>query len=436
MKVGNQGIVLAAVLGLCGIAPCRLPRCSGSDAPSVRLRALPVLYCESSRGGREVRVKLTAWNRATDGPIQRTANSEPFEEVARRAQEALEADRFPEAVRLYERATKLRPDWPEGWWHLGTLLFDAGRFAEARDAFAHFVSVERRQPGPGFGMLGLSQFQLKQYHKALAALEQGQKVGLGTDPAFVHKVLLHDGILNTLLGKPEVALQRLNLVANLTAAAHPEAPTDSVFQDIELLDAFGTAALRIPKLPSDVTSAQMPVVRRAGRAQAFIALQDRVAAEAEFKQLLALYPSEPGVHYMYGVFLLKEHPPLAVDEFRREIEVSPSHDAARIQLALEFLRTADYEQGLKYAREAVALAPGNFVAHVACGRLWLALGKTDPALQELRTAVKLAPGSPEAHFALSRALAEAGQDQEAARERAEFERLKALADAADRQRRN
>src|SRR5580658_5551190 len=293
MKVGNQGIVLAAVLGLCGIAPCRLPRCSGSDAPSVRLRALPVLYCESSRGGREVRVKLTAWNRATDGPIQRTANSEPFEEVARRAQEALEADRFPEAVRLYERATKLRPDWPEGWWHLGTLLFDAGRLAEARDAFAHFVSVERRQPGPGFGMLGLSQFQLKQYHKALAALEQGQKVGLGTDPAFVHKVLLHDGILNTLLGKPEVALQRLNLVANLTAAAHPEAPTDSVFQDIELLDAFGTAALRIPKLPSDVTSAQMPVVRRAGRAQAFIALQDRVAAEAEFKQLLALYPSEP-----------------------------------------------------------------------------------------------------------------------------------------------
>src|SRR5207249_11307991 len=91
----------------------------------------------------------------------------------------------------------------------------------------------------------------------------------------------------------------------------------------------------------------------------------------------ALSPSEPGVHYMYGVYLLKEHPPLAINEFRREIEVSPSHDAARIQLALEFLRTGEYEQGLKYAREAVGLAPGNFVAHVACGRLWLELGKTD-----------------------------------------------------------
>jgi predicted Zn-dependent protease len=78
------------------------------------------------------------------------------------------------------------------------------------------------------------------------------------------------------------------------------------------------------------------------------------------------------------------------------------------------------------------MAPENFVAHVACGRLWLAVGKTDPALQELRRAVKLAPGSPDAHFALSQALSEAGLDEQAARERAEFERLKSLADAADR----
>ncbi len=135
---------------------------------------------------------------------------------------------------------------------------------------------------------------------------------------------------------------------------------------------------------------------------------------------------------MYGVFLLKEHPSLAVDAFLREIEVSPSDPAPQVQLALEFLRTAEYRQGLDHAREAVALGPQNFVAHVACGRLWLELGKTAPALRELRTAVKLAPGSPDAHFALSRALSEAGQAREAAHERAEFERLEALFNAADK----
>ena len=343
----------------------------------------------------------------------------------------MEADQVPEAIRLYTRATTLKPNWSEGWWHLGTLFFDAGRFNDAREAFAHFVSVEHKQPGPGFAMLGLVEFQLKDYPKALAALEHGKQLGLGTDQAFINSVLFYDGILNNLLGQPEIALQRLTLAANEIAAAHPEAPKDAVFADHKLLDAFGVAALRIPKLPSDLGEAQVPVVRQAGRAQAFIALQDYVAAEPEFKQMLALYPNEPGVHYMYGVYLLKENPSLAVDEFRREIEISPNHAVARIQLALEFLRTADYDQSMKYIKEAVELAPQNFVAHVAYGRLWLALGKTDRAVQELRTAVKLAPGSPHAHLALSRALYKAGLKQEAAREQATFDKLKALSDETD-----
>jgi tetratricopeptide (TPR) repeat protein len=352
-------------------------------------------------------------------------NTEPFEHLVARAETAMEANRFSEAIRLYSRATMLRPSWSEGWWHLGTLLFDSRRFNEARDAFAQFVSVERAQPGPGFAMLGLSEFQLKQYTKALPGLERGIKLGLGTNPDFIHTVLYNDGILSSRLGQPEIALQRLTLLANEIAAAHPNTPKEAVLADVELLDAFGVAALRVPKLPSDISSEKAPLVREIGHAQALIALQDRVAAGAQLKRVLALYPSEPGVHYVYGVFLLREDPALAVDEFRSEIEISPSHYAARIQLALEFLRTAEYEQGLKYANEAVALAPGNFVAHVACGRIWLALGKTDRALQQLRMAVKLAPGSPDAHFALSRGLSQAGRNSEAARERAEFERLNA-----------
>jgi len=453
MKVGNQKIVLALIFAFCRIAPYSTPLFLDAGDPSLtadtnlpfgdapadsdflRVGAPSVIiarpHCEASGCHGEIRKSLAVRNQTTGNKQAQDANPESFEKLAERAQAAMDSERVPEAIRLYDRATKLRPDWPEGWWHLGTLLFDAGRFTEARDAFAHFASIERKQPGPGFAMLGLSEFQLKHYTRALPALERGRKLGLGTNPDFVRSVLFHDGILNALLGKPEIALQRLTLAANQIAAAHPEAPKDPVLVDLKLLEAFGIAALRIPKLPSGLATLQIPVVRLAGRAQALIALQDRVAAETEFKQLLAHYPSESGVHYMYGVFLLKEHPPLANDEFRREIEVSPSHDAARIQLALEFLRTAEYEQGLKYAREAVALAPENFVAHVACGRLWVALGKTDRALQELRTAVKLAPGSPDAHFALYQALSEAGRNGEAARERAEFERLKALTDTAE-----
>src|SRR5712691_316205 len=272
MKVGNQKIALALIFAFCRIAPYRPPFFLDAGDPN---------------------------KQAQD------ANPESFEKLAERAQAAMDSERAPEAIRLYDRATKLRPDWPDGWWHLGTLLFDAGRFREARDAFARFASIERNQPGPGFAMLGLSEFQLKHYARALPALERGRKLGLGANPEFMRSVLFHAGILNALLGKPEIALQRLTLAANQIAAAHSEAPKDTVLADLKLLDAFGIAALRITKLPSELAALQIPVVRLAGRAQALIALQDRVAAETEFNQLLALYHSEPGVHYPYGMFLLQ-----------------------------------------------------------------------------------------------------------------------------------
>jgi len=402
---GHDGVRYRIVLLSCGIALCLAASAYGSAAQGQQ-------------------------------PSHRPQPSESFDDLASRAQVAMESDRVPEAISLYQGATKLRPGWTEGWWHLGTLLFDSGHFLEARNAFAHFVTLERQQPGPGFGMLGLSEFHLKHYRAALDALERGIRLGLGNNADFVRAALYHDGILNTLLGKPDIALLRLTPAANRIASAHPEAPKDVVLADTELLDAFGIAALRIAKLPSSIAVAQVPLIRQAGRAQALIALQDRVAAEEELKQLLSLYPSEPGVHYFYGVFLLKENPSLAMDEFRREIQLSPSVATARIQLALEYLRTGDYQQGLKYAKEAVALAPGDFVAHVAYGRLLLELGKTESAVEQLQAAIKLAPGSPDAHFALSRALSQAGRSAEASRERAEFERLKALAEASERRQSN
>src|SRR5882762_8685567 len=93
-------------------------------------------------------------------------------------------------------------------------------------------------------MLGLSEFQLTHYSKALAALETSIKLGIGTDPAFVRDALFHDGILNAQLGKPEIALQRLTLAANQIAAANPEAPKDAVFADLKLLDASECVAQR------------------------------------------------------------------------------------------------------------------------------------------------------------------------------------------------
>jgi tetratricopeptide (TPR) repeat protein len=353
-----------------------------------------------------------------------------FEQVASRAQAAMDANQTDEAISLYEQAVALRPSFSEGWWELGTTFFDEGQIAAAHDAFLHFVSVEHRQPGPGFGMLGLTEFELRDYQKAIIAFERGRQLGLGGNAGFIERVYFEDGVANNYLGEPELAVKRLKYAANEIAYEHHDAPKDAVLANTELIDAIGLAALHIPKLPTEIPADKKELIREAGNAQAMIALDDQVTAGEELKQFVALYPNEPGVHYMYGVYLLKEDPESAVGEFVHETEVAPKQPPAYIQVALLDLKNGDYQQGLKYVQQAIALAPGNFIAHVACGRLWLNLNNTDKAVMELRTAVKLSPTSPDAHFALSRALFRAGKKPEAAKEEAEFERLKALADKA------
>src|SRR5579872_1202361 len=172
---------------------------------------------------------------------------ESFEHIAQQARQALEAERVDEAIRLYGRATELHPEWSEGWWHIGTLQYDSGKFPAARDAFTHFVALESKA-GPGFGMLGLSEFQLKRYEQALSGLEQAIRLGLGPNPDFEREVLYRDATLHSLFGRSEVALQRLTLLMNKAAAAHPGADTASLLDDVETLDAMGIAALRIPQL--------------------------------------------------------------------------------------------------------------------------------------------------------------------------------------------
>ena len=61
-----------------------------------------------------------------------------FDELARQAGAARDADRVPEAIELYQPALQLKPDWPEGWSYLGALFYDSDRYAEAQGDLWHF----------------------------------------------------------------------------------------------------------------------------------------------------------------------------------------------------------------------------------------------------------------------------------------------------------
>ena len=129
---------------------------------------------------------------------------------------------------------------------------------------------------------------------------------------------------------------------------------------------------------------------------------------------------------MYGLYLLRDRPEQALDEFNEELQVSPNHSRAMLQIAQEALKRGELDAALRRATQAVHIAPRSFVGRRVLGQIKLELNDIGGAITELETAAKLEPASPSVRYTLARAYQRAGRAADARRERAEFLRLERL----------
>src|ERR1700737_985453 len=65
---------------------------------------------------------------------QSTRAPQSFDGIAAQADQARDADNLEQAVVLYRRALGMQPGWVEGWWSLGTILYDRDNYADAARA--------------------------------------------------------------------------------------------------------------------------------------------------------------------------------------------------------------------------------------------------------------------------------------------------------------
>jgi len=354
---------------------------------------------------------LLLWLMA-DPYMQAAAGSAQFPQVSGKAAAAREGNRIEEAIQLYRESVRLRPAWAEGWWYLGTLFYDRDDYASARDALARFVKLDPAG-GPGWALLGLCEYRIKNYEDSLEHLRHALTLGLSGNPPVERVSRLHTALLLTHFGQFEAALQ---IFMRLAGAGSSEDP--------ETIAAVGIAALRMPLLPPELPAAKREIVFQVGRAVFDTGARRAAEARREFDELLAKYGDAPQIHYLYGSFLLMSDSDAALRELKRELEISPRHVQARLQLAFEYLKRGEPTSALPYAREAASLEPDSFVGHNALGRVLIEAGDLERGIAELETARNLAPESPENRVALAAAYAKAGRKQEAAREREEFLRLK------------
>lgn len=335
----------------------------------------------------------------------------PFEKLAAQAEAARAADKIDQAIPLYRQALKAKPAWKEGWWFLGTLLYDKDIHTEAAPVFRKLVELDPEN-GPALALLGLCEYQTKDYGQSIAHLLRARNFNLGDNQQMLLVVTYHAALIQTKYRRFESALELL-LETSKRGMSSPKT-----------IEATGLAALRMPLLPVEILEKDRELIMLAGAAAT--AASERKGGEAQkaFDQLLARYPNTPNVHYIYGAYLMLNDPDAGVQQFLAELAIQKTHLPTLVSLALEYIKRGEPAKGLEYAQTAVKSAPESFAAHAALGRVLVDSGTLDDGIKELETAEKLAPDSPQVRIALASAYAKAGRHTDAARERAEFSKLK------------
>jgi tetratricopeptide (TPR) repeat protein len=314
----------------------------------------------------------------------------------------------------------MRPRWAEGWFNLGTLLYDKDAYAEAAAALARAAALSPKI-GTTWVMLGLCEFKLGRHAEALEHIQRGRKLGVSANPQLRNVMIYHEGLL--LVGKGD--FQR----AQDTLSQLSEEGVESD----ELFTALGLAVLRLrfSELRAGGDSLR-EIVGRVGRAEHLAAQKKFEEARAAYERLAADFPKGQNVQYALGRFLLTSNEDaLAVAALLREIENNPQHLLARLLIADAKLRLREFAAGLPYAEEAAKLSPRLPLARYLLGSLLLGAGQTARAVAELETAARLMPGEPKIFYALSNAYLRAGRKQDAERALATFARLREQNEGGD-----
>lgn len=333
-----------------------------------------------------------------------------FEQLLQAAEKARDENRNEEAIRLFRRAITEQPDSEQALWFLGTLLYEKQRYADARDVLRQFVTL-RPDAGPAWALLGISEFQLRAYPRALDHFERAMAAGMGDRNELIQSVYFDVVVLLTRFERYD---ESIDMLQRMLANGAP---------DPALTEPAGLAGLRLPLLPSEVPPDRVELVHLAGRAVLDVQTQHYENAESELKQLVTNYANEPGVHYLYGAYLVQLHPNESVAEFERELEISPSHVLARVRLAEQLIAKRDFDHALALAQQAIKLDPKRASPHMLAGEAFVAKGNAGDGVKELETARDIDPTVARAHWDLLRAYIAAGRKEDAEREKQAIEKL-------------
>ncbi|MCW5966417.1 MAG: tetratricopeptide repeat protein [Bryobacterales bacterium] len=326
------------------------------------------------------------------------------------AEQQFQQGKLDDAAKSLRALADAHPEDPQPHWYLGVIAYQQSRHLEARDHFRALVE-RQEEAGAGWAMLGLSEFRLKEFDEALPHLELGRFLGIASNDALAETAALHQAFLCNRIGRFDVAL---GVLSELAVQGRKSAG---------IVAAFGIAALNKPWLLEDVPHDQQPLIMEAGEAAWLLGARRQQEASHLAETLLRKYPTQPGLHFIFGTTLVRADWDRAEAELRIEVQTNPSHYYAHLTLASELTDRGRAADAVPFANHAASLRPDSHIALGLLGKALLGAQRAEEAVPQLEEAVKLAPQNANVRYSLALAYARVGRKEDSARQREIFAQL-------------
>jgi tetratricopeptide (TPR) repeat protein len=155
--------------------------------------------------------------------------------------------------------------------------------------------------------------------------------------------------------------------------------------------------------------------------------RDYPNAEAEYLEAIKKSPDPylPGLHYSLGSsFWMEAKWDRAVEEFKKELEVSPVDYMSNWKLGDCYVSLRQYDDAKPYLEKAIKEKPDFGQAYRDLGKLYVLTGKPDQALIYLNKVAQLAPEESSVHYLLAQAYRKLGKPTEVKAELELFQKLR------------
>jgi tetratricopeptide (TPR) repeat protein len=377
-------------------------------------------YTSSMVSPRQFGIGLLLAVSLASSPIfaQSSTSSEDAERYAERGQAALADGRLDDAEHDFEQLRAIEPNVAEVHAMLGRVYFQERKFNSAAAELQAAVKLKPTLP-KARTLLSIALSETAEYQKAVPGLEacfhhsgdsaEKRTCGLQLERAYTGLKLDKQAV--------DVALQMDTL--------YPK-DAEVLYHSSQI---YGNMAFEAIKRMSEV--APSSPWRYLAAAEVNESQGATAAAIEQYRQVLAIDPNHPGIHYRIGRTLLAQGRKTgssqdqadALKEFLAELQLDPSNANAAYESGEIYRNMADYPNAEKYFGLAIQYYPGFDDAQIGLATVYLAEGKAPEAVPALRKALAIDPTNEVAWYRLSQAERSVGDSTEQNKAMVQFRRL-------------